>query len=67
MEEVTLGIIKDILVGSQMSVHQNVLKLLRRYLETKYPTPVYEFVKDKILFNYVGTIHFEPLKWKCRT
>ena len=37
MEEVTLGIIKDIVVGSQMSVHQNVLKLLRRCLETKYP------------------------------
>ena len=66
MEEVTLGIIKDIVVGSQMSVHQNVLKLLRCYLETKYPTPVYEFVRDKILFNYVGTIHFEPLTWKCR-
>nr|POF20305.1 non-functional pseudokinase zed1 [Quercus suber] len=40
MEEVTLGIVKDIVVGSQMSVHQNVLKLLRRCLETKYPTPV---------------------------
>ena len=63
MEEVTLGIIKDIVVGSQMSVHQNVLKLLRRYLETKYPTSVYEFVRDKILSNYVNptrTIHFEP-------
>ena len=69
MEEVTLGIIKDIVVGSQMSVHQNVLKLLRRYLETKYPTPVYEFFRDKILSNYInptGTIHFEPLSWKCR-
>ena len=28
VEEVTLGIIKDIVVGLQMSVHQNVLKLL---------------------------------------
>ena len=28
MEDVTLSIIKDIVVGSQMSVCQNVLKLL---------------------------------------
>ena len=64
MEEVTLGIVKDIVVGSQMSVHTNVLKLLGRCLETKYPTPMYEFFRDKILSNYInptGTIHFEPL------
>ena len=64
MEEVTLGIVKDIVMGSQMSVHKNVLKLLGRCLETKYPTPVYEFFRDKILSNYInptGTIHFEPL------
>ena len=64
MEEVTLGIVKDIVVGSQMSVHKNVLKLLGRCLETKCPTPVYEFFRDKILSNYIyptGTIHFEPL------
>lgn len=69
MEEVTLGIVKDIVEGSQMSVHQNVLILLRGCLETKYPTPVYEFVRDKILSNYIdpiGTIHFEPLSWRCR-
>ncbi|KAM4114986.1 hypothetical protein ACJW30_04G112700 [Castanea mollissima] len=69
MEDVTLGIIKDIVVGSQMSVHQNVLKLLGCCLETKYPTPVYEFVGDKVLSNFIiptGTVHFEPLTWKCR-
>ncbi|XP_065616212.1 LOW QUALITY PROTEIN: serine/threonine-protein kinase ZRK1 [Quercus suber] len=68
-EDITLGIIKDIVVGSQMSVHQNVLKLLGCCLETKYPTPVYEFVGDKVLSKYVkptGTVHFEPLTWKCR-
>ncbi|KAL4633740.1 hypothetical protein ACB092_04G144100 [Castanea dentata] len=69
MEDVTLGIIKDIVVGSQMSVHQNVLKLLGCSLETKYPTPVYEFVGDKVLSNFIiptGVVHFEPLTWKCR-
>ena len=56
MEEVTLGIIKDIVVGLQMSVHQNVLKLLRCCLETKYLTPIYEFVRDKILSNYINSL-----------
>ena len=58
-----------LLKGSQMSVHKNVLKLLGRCLETKYPTPVYEFLRDKILSSYInptGTIHFEPLTQKCR-
>ena len=53
MENITLGIIKDIVVGSQMSVHQNVLQLLGCCLETKYIDPT-------------ETIHFEPLAWKCR-
>ncbi|KAL0007717.1 hypothetical protein SO802_009219 [Lithocarpus litseifolius] len=69
MEEVTLGIIKDIVVGFQMSVHQNVVKLFKTLLETKYPTPMYEFVRDKILSNYInltGTIHFKSLTWKRR-
>ena len=69
LEDVTLGIIKDIVVGSQMSVCQNVLKLLGCCLETKYPTPVYEFVGDKVLSNFIiptGIVHFEPLTWKCR-
>ena len=48
-----LGIIKDIVVGSQMSVHQNVLQLLGCCLETKYIEPTV-------------TINFEPLTWKCR-
>ena len=63
MEGVTLGIIKDIVVGLQISVHQNVLKLLRCCLETKYLTPMYEFVRYKILSNYINptrSIHFEP-------
>ena len=53
MENITLGIIKDIVVGSQMSVHQNVLQLLGCCLETKYIDPT-------------ETVHFEPLAWKCR-
>ena len=40
MEDVTLSIIKDIVVGPQMSVCQNVLKLLGCCLKTKYPTRV---------------------------
>ena len=69
LEDVMLGIIKDIVMGSQMSVCQNVLKLLGCCLETKYPTPVYEFVGNKVLSNFIipiGTIHFEHLTWKCR-
>ena len=41
--------IKDIVIESQMSVHQNVLKLLGCCLETQNPIRVYEFVRDIIL------------------
>ena len=30
---------------------------------------MYEFVGDKVLSKFIkltGTVHFEPLKWKCR-
>ena len=53
MENTTLGITKDMVVGSQMSVHQNVLQLLGCCVETKYIDPT-------------ETVHFEPLTWKCR-
>uniref|UniRef100_A0A7N2L4U2 Protein kinase domain-containing protein n=1 Tax=Quercus lobata TaxID=97700 RepID=A0A7N2L4U2_QUELO len=53
MENIMLGIIKDIVVGSQMTVHQNVVQLLGCCLETKY-------------FDPTEAVHFEPLTWKCR-
>lgn len=62
-------IIKDIAVGSQMSAHKNVLKLLGCCLETKHPILVYEFVGDKILSNCIRQIdrlNSQPLAWKCR-
>ena len=61
-------IIKDIVVGSQMSAHKNVLKLLGCCLETKHPILVYEFVGDKILSNCIRPIdrvNSQPLPWKC--
>uniref|UniRef100_A0A2N9EEB3 Protein kinase domain-containing protein n=1 Tax=Fagus sylvatica TaxID=28930 RepID=A0A2N9EEB3_FAGSY len=70
MEDTVLGIIKDIVVGSQMSVHQNVLKLLGCCLETKNPIIVYEFVGYKTLSSCINpidqTVQSEPLTWKCR-
>ena len=64
-------IIKDIVLGSQMRVHQNVLKLLGCCLETKNPIIVYEFVGARNLYNCIcipptKRVHSEPLPWKCR-
>ena len=66
-------IIKDIVVGSQMSVHQNVQKLIGCCLETKKPTLVYEFVGERNLFKCIRIPSteaerndFKPLPWICR-
>ncbi|XP_059461738.1 serine/threonine-protein kinase ZRK3-like [Corylus avellana] len=61
-------IIKDIVIGSQMSVHKNVLKLLGCCLETKLPIIVYEFVGGENLFQCIRPIDrvSQPLPWKCR-
>jgi serine/threonine protein kinase len=62
-------IIKDIAVGSQMSAHKNVLKLLGCCLETRLPILVYEFVGEKILSNCIRQIDrldSQRLPWKCR-
>uniref|UniRef100_A0A2P2K7B4 Protein kinase domain-containing protein n=1 Tax=Rhizophora mucronata TaxID=61149 RepID=A0A2P2K7B4_RHIMU len=61
--------INDIVIGSQMSAHNNALKLLGCCLETKYPTIVYEFMGDKTLSQFIddtnGT-HGPLLSWKHR-
>lgn len=60
---------KDIVIGSQMSVHKNVLKLLGCCLETEKPTTVYEFVGTKGLSTCIFATNDQvdqPLPWKCR-
>ncbi|XP_022720107.1 non-functional pseudokinase ZED1-like [Durio zibethinus] len=58
---------KDIAIGSQMSVHNNVLKVIGCCLETQQPTVVYEFVGTKSLSTCISaTNNVEPLPWKCR-
>ncbi|XP_022720110.1 non-functional pseudokinase ZED1-like [Durio zibethinus] len=57
----------DIVIGSQMSVHMNVLKVLGCCLETENPTIVYEFAGTKRLSTCISaTNNVEPLTWKCR-
>ncbi|EOY11446.1 Kinase superfamily protein [Theobroma cacao] len=55
---------KDIAIGSQMSVHKNVLKVLG--LETKIPPIVYEFAGTEILSPCISAADVQPLSWKCR-
>ncbi|XVF57461.1 hypothetical protein PTKIN_Ptkin06aG0207400 [Pterospermum kingtungense] len=59
---------KDIVIGSQMSVHKNVLKVLGCCLETEKPAIVYEFVGTRILSTCISATNQvpEPLPWKCR-
>ncbi|OMO71466.1 hypothetical protein COLO4_28233 [Corchorus olitorius] len=57
---------KDIAIGSQMSAHKNVLKVLGCCLETKTPIIVYEFADIKSLSTCISGTNFEPLPWKCR-
>ncbi|EOY11434.1 hypothetical protein QUC31_009480 [Theobroma cacao] len=61
--------ITDIVIGSQMSVHKNVLKLIGCCLETQNPLLVYEFGGEKTLKKYILDVHEgqpEPLTWKSR-
>ncbi|KAK6243139.1 hypothetical protein QUC31_009548 [Theobroma cacao] len=57
---------KDIAIGSQMSVHKNVLKVIGCCLETELPITVYEFAGTKILSTCISATNDEPLPWKCR-
>ncbi|XVE63024.1 hypothetical protein DITRI_Ditri06bG0166400 [Diplodiscus trichospermus] len=58
---------KDIAVGSQMSTHKNVLKVLGCCLETEIPTIVYEYAAGtKTLSTCISPTNVEPLPWKCR-
>ncbi|WRX24943.1 Serine-threonine/tyrosine-protein kinase [Theobroma cacao] len=57
---------KDIAVGSQMSVHKNVLKVLGCCLETETPIIVYEFAGTESLSTCISATNVEPLPWKCR-
>ncbi|XP_042986780.1 non-functional pseudokinase ZED1-like isoform X1 [Carya illinoinensis] len=73
------GIFKDVVIGSNMSSHKNVLKLLGCCLETQSPTLVYEYVGHKNLFTCIrypiespwlldrdDPVKSQPLPWKCR-
>ncbi|XP_017977646.1 PREDICTED: non-functional pseudokinase ZED1 isoform X2 [Theobroma cacao] len=60
---------QDIVIGSQMSVHKNVLKLIGCCLETQNPLLVYEFAGEKTLKKYILDVHegqTKPLTWKSR-
>ncbi|OMP03339.1 hypothetical protein COLO4_10480 [Corchorus olitorius] len=57
---------KGIAVGSQMSAHRNVLKVLGCCLETKQPTVVYESGGTKTLYTCISTTNVESIPWKCR-
>ncbi|KAG2695581.1 hypothetical protein I3760_07G018900 [Carya illinoinensis] len=72
-------IFKDVVIGSNMSIHNNVLKLLGCCLETQWPTLVYEYVGHKNLFTCIryrfespwvldrdDPVESQPLPWKCR-
>ncbi|KAJ4845733.1 hypothetical protein Tsubulata_044685 [Turnera subulata] len=59
----------NIAIGSQMSVHKNVLKLIGCCLETEHPILVHEFAGDSCLYNYLSTFEMSPSKlpsWKFR-
>ncbi|XP_065851698.1 non-functional pseudokinase ZED1-like [Euphorbia lathyris] len=61
--------INDIVFSSQMSVHNNVLKLLGCCLESNTPILVLEYAKREILKYYVYRHYrteFKPLTWKNR-
>ncbi|XVF57465.1 hypothetical protein PTKIN_Ptkin06aG0207800 [Pterospermum kingtungense] len=57
---------KDIAIGSQMSVHKNVLKVIGCCLETQKPTIVYEFAGTRSLSTCISATNVQPLPWKCR-
>ncbi|XVE63025.1 hypothetical protein DITRI_Ditri06bG0166500 [Diplodiscus trichospermus] len=58
---------KDIAIGSQMSAHKNVLKVIGCCLETKIPAIVYEYAAGtKTLSTCISPANVEPLPWKCR-
>lgn len=58
---------KDIVIGSQMSGHKNVLKVLGCCLETQNPSVVYEFAGKESLSKSLSATNVEPvLPWKCR-
>lgn len=64
-------IIKDIVLGSQMRVHQNVQKLLGCCLETESSIIVYEFVEARNVYNCIcipptERVRSKPLAWKCK-
>ncbi|KAK6233166.1 hypothetical protein SCA6_003239 [Theobroma cacao] len=57
---------KDIAIGSQMSVHKNVLKVIGCCLETEVPTIVYEFAGTNIFSTCISGTDVQLLPWKSR-
>ncbi|XP_057962375.1 serine/threonine-protein kinase ZRK1-like [Malania oleifera] len=62
-------VVNSIVIGSRMSVHKNVLRLIGCCLEAKIPILVHEFAENGSLEGRLrgsqGT-HGQPLPWKCR-
>ncbi|KAF5454050.1 hypothetical protein F2P56_023746 [Juglans regia] len=61
-------IFKDVVIGSNMSIHKNVLKLLGCCLETQWPTLVFEYVGHKNLKECIRyrIEPYQPIQWKGR-
>ncbi|XP_057961718.1 serine/threonine-protein kinase ZRK1-like isoform X2 [Malania oleifera] len=62
-------VVNSIVIGSRMSVHKNVLRLIGCCLEAQTPILVHEFAENGSLESSLcssrGT-HRQPLAWKCR-
>ncbi|KAK6288646.1 hypothetical protein POUND7_000187 [Theobroma cacao] len=58
--------VEDTAIGSQMSVHKNVFKVIGCCLETEVPTIVYEFAGTNIFSTCISGTDVQLLPWKSR-